>query len=289
MSHTPTNPIVSTVDVRGGSVHVEVRGQGPAVLLFGCPMDARSFVPLAEDLAADHTVITTDPRGFHRSTVEDRDLDVSPETLAADLGEILVGLDVGPVALFGSSGGAVAALALVVAHPELVHTVIAHEPPLEELLDDRDRLRAHTERMVQAHLAGDIDGAWQMFFDGADIVPSPTSPTSPTDDASQVEPDPQAVLDEHFFFAHTLRPTTWWQPDLAALRAAPTHLVIGVGEASTGQVCDRTSAALATALGRERAVFPGDHTGFVDLKESFAARLRGVLGRPPDDRQDTRP
>jgi hypothetical protein len=35
--------------------------------------------------------------------------------------------------------------------------------------------------------------------------------------------------------------------------------------------------ALATGLGVEPVIFPGDHTGFVDDPAGFAARLRAVL------------
>src|SRR5690606_32566690 len=44
----------------------------------------------------------------------------------------------GPVDLFASSGGAVTALALVAAHPEVLRTVVAHEPPLLSLLPDAE-------------------------------------------------------------------------------------------------------------------------------------------------------
>ena len=88
------------------------------------------------------------------------------------------------------------------------------------------------------------------------------------------------VADEHFQYAHMLRPTTRWRPDVAALRAAPTRVLVGIGEESTGQLCDRTSTALAAALGIEPTMFPGDHIGFAEDPEAFATRLREVLGEP---------
>src|SRR5690606_40738823 len=45
-------------------------------------------------------------------------------------------LGVGPVDVFGSSGGAVTGLAMVAAHPEDVRTLIAHEPPVLSLLPE---------------------------------------------------------------------------------------------------------------------------------------------------------
>jgi hypothetical protein len=89
--------------------------------------------------------------------------------------------------------------------------------------------------------------------------------------------DPQDVADVHFQYAHMLRPTTRWCPDLAALRSARTHVVVGIGEESGGQLCERTSIALATALGIEPTMFPGDHIGFAEDPGAFDTRLRAVL------------
>lgn len=266
-------PTVARLQVRDAELHYEVRGRGPLLVLVGCPMDAAAFALLAEQLATDHTVITTDPRGINRSTVADPGLDVTPELLAEDLSHLLSHLNAGPAAVFGSSGGAVSALALALAHPEQVHTVIAHEPPLDELLDDRDQLRVETEDIVATYLAGDIAGAWAKFLAQANIVL--------TEDEMSMgwpgEPDPQAVADELFFFAHTLRPTTWWHPDLQVLRTVSTRIVVGLGDASAGQSCERTSNALAAGLGITPTSFPGGHIGFVENPIEFAARLRTVL------------
>ena len=92
------------------------------------------------------------------------------------------------------------------------------------------------------------------------------------------ERDPQDVADERHFFLHEMRATTFWQPDIAALRSVPTRIVVGIGEQSRGQVCDLTSTALAALFGLEPTVFPGDHTGFVGDIAAFATKLRAVVG-----------
>lgn len=261
------------VAVDGATLHVEVRGEGPVVLVVGCPMHAGAFAPLAEGLAAGRLVVTTDPRGINRSSVVDRDGDVSPETLANDYRQILEHLGVDQVSLFGSSGGAVAALAFAQAYPELIHTVVAHEPPLEGLLDDHQQLRVNSDDMVECYLGGDVVGAWIRFFDGADIDMHPDGVA----DWINNRTDQQEIADEAFFFAHTLRPTSWWQPDVDALRAIASHIVIGVGVESVGQVCDRTANAIASLLDLTPTTFPGDHTGFVDHPGLFAQQLQNIL------------
>ncbi|HEY9412060.1 MAG TPA: alpha/beta hydrolase [Jiangellaceae bacterium] len=255
-------------------LYYEVRGDGPLVVLVGAPMDASSFAPAADLLAADHTVLTTDPRGINRSSVADQDQDSTPQQRADDLSRLLAHLDAGPATVFGSSGGAVSALALTQAHPEQVATVIAHEPPVGMLLEDRDRQRALTEDLVGTYLAGDVIGAWHTFFAQAGI----TVPDGLVEQLFGGDRDPQVVADERFWFAHELRGSTFWEPDLPALREVPARVVVGIGEESAGQYCDRTSTALAVALGIEPTMFPGDHTGFADDPASFATRLRAVLG-----------
>lgn len=281
MTTAPGSPAPSpsatarTLDVPGARLHYEVRGAGPLVVLVGAPMDATSFAPLADLLALDHTVLTTDPRGINRSPVDDPDRDSTPALRADDLSRLLTHLAADPAVVVGSSGGAVSALALVQAHPEQVHTVVAHEPPLNELLEDREQLNADADDIVTAYLSSGPAAAWAKFLADANITLS-------EDDAAewapvQSERDPQEVADERHFFLHEMLPTTCWQPDLAVLRSTSTRIVVGIGDKSRDQLCERTSTALAVALGIEPTMFPGGHIGFAEDPDAFAARLRSVL------------
>jgi pimeloyl-ACP methyl ester carboxylesterase len=272
MNRTPT-VTVDTLRVPDARLHYELRGSGPLVVLVAAPMDARSFAPLADRLATDHTVLTTDPRGINRSPVDDPGQDSTPEMRADDLARLIAHVDAGPAAVLGSSGGAVSVLALAQAYPERVHTVIAHEPPLIELLDDRERVHRQAEDVIATHLAGDYLGGWRKFMVMANIdIPEPV-----LQQMFGGPRDPQEIADNHYQHAHMFRPTTHWRPDVAGLRSVPTRVVVGIGEQSAGQICDRTSRALAEALGIAPTTFPGGHVGFVDAPAEFATRLRPLL------------
>ncbi len=277
MTPTTTAPATAaTLDVPGARLYYELRGEGPLMVLVGSPMGATFFAPLADLLAADHTVLTLDPRGINRSAVDDPNQDSTPRMRADDLSRLIAHLDTGPAVVVGSSGGAVSVLALAQAHPEEVRTVVAHEPPLEELLDDREQRRAATDDIIATYLCDGPAAAWTKFLAAADI----TMPEHDGDGGSPVAPaerDPQEVADEHFFFVHEMRPTARWEPDIAALRDGSPRIVVGIGDESAGQVCDRTSTALAAALGVEPTMFPGGHIGFVEDPDAFAARLRAIL------------
>jgi len=273
MAPTSLVPTARTLEVPGARLYYEVRGRGPLVVLVGAPMDARSFGPLADLLAGDYTVLTTDPRGINRSPVDDPSLDSTPEIRADDLSRLVASVDAGPAAVLGSSGGAVSALALIQAHPSLVSVVVAHEPPLIELLPDRAERHAGNEVVIARWLAGDYAGSWRAFLENADI----RLPEGVFEAVFGREPDAQAIADTTFQNTRMLRPTTRFRPDYAAVRAAGARVVVGIGEGSAGQVCDRTSRALAAELGIEPTLFPGGHTGFADDPAGFAARLRPVL------------
>lgn len=229
MTSTSTAPVTAaTLEVPGARLHYEVRGTGPLVALVAAPMDATSFEPLAELLAADYTVLTTDPRGINRSSVAEPDRDSTPEDRADDLSRLLAHLGVGPAAVLGSSGGAVTALAHAQAHPEQVHTVIAHEPPIYDLLDDRAERLTGLEDIIETYSSGDTAGAWGKFLANADI-------TMTEQELAAVFPgelDPQAAADERYGFLRMLRATCRWVPDINALRSGSPRIIVGIGEES---------------------------------------------------------
>src|SRR6478735_5616355 len=110
-------------------------GGRPPLFMIGQPMDASGFATLASYFP-DRTVITYDPRGLGRSVRKDGRVDNAPEVQAGDVHAVIQAVDAGPVEMFASSGGAVAAFALVAAHPDDVTTLVAHEPPLIPVLPD---------------------------------------------------------------------------------------------------------------------------------------------------------
>lgn len=272
MTRIPPAVTAATLDVPGAHLYYELRGTGPLLVLVGAPMDAAAFAPAAELLAADHTVLTTDPRGHRSSTLDDPTRDSTPELRAEDLARLITQVNAGPATVFGSSGGAVTALALAQARPDLATTVIAHEPPINALLADRDAHRAATEDIIAAYAAGDVLGAWRKFFASANI-PMPEEVLAHMFGPQR---DPQQMASERYWFAHEIRGTTTWEPDLLTLQAVPVRLVVGIGADSAGQFCDRTSRALAAALDVAPTMFPGGHTGFADDPATFAVRLREI-------------
>ncbi|WP_329396060.1 alpha/beta hydrolase [Streptomyces melanogenes] len=276
-----------TLDVPGARLYYEVRGSGPLLLVMGAPMDAGAFAPLADALASDHTVVTHDPRGISGSTLDDPEQDSTPELRADDVAALLDALGAETADVFGSSDGAVTGLALVARHPGRVGTLIAHEPPVTELLPDAAEQRAATEDIILTFHREGQPAAWRKFMANAgfDQPSDQGSGEGEADGIGRAEaaappvfaPSPRDIANGVRFFAHELRATTAHIPDIAALKAAPTRTVVGIGAASGALVTYRTSMALAERLAVRPVEFPGDHGGFLGQPVEFAEVVRRVL------------
>jgi pimeloyl-ACP methyl ester carboxylesterase len=267
-----SSPTSHWLEVPGARLYYEVQGAGPVLMLIGHPMDSSGFAPIAPLLAGDHTVVTYDPRGFGRSTIDDRDQDAKPDLLADDVRRVLEAVGDGPAQVFGSSGGAVTGLALVARHPDHVQTLVAHEPPVALLLPDAEDARAGMQDIYDTYRNSGIGAAWQRFFTFAGIDMPPQG-----EGAAREAPSARQVATSERFFGHGRFPITFYEPDLAALQAAPTRVVVAGGTTSRGQFAQRTAAALASRLGTPLVEFPGDHGGFAGEAQGFAAVLRRTL------------
>src|SRR5215468_3860678 len=258
----------------------------PPLLMIGQPMGASGFGALASHFA-DRTVVTYDPRGLGRSRRKDDRVDHVPGVQAGDVHAVIEALGAGPVEMFASSGGAVTALALVAAYPDDVTVLVAHEPPLIPVLPDSaeaERARAALRDIYEAK--GSNAGmaafiamtSWRGEFTDdyfAQPAPDPAAFGMPTDDDGSRD-DP--LLSDRSWAV------TSYRPDVDALAAAPTRIVVAVGEESLDTFTGRTTVATAELLGQQATVFPSHHGGFLGGEfgyagqpEAFARKLHDVL------------
>ena len=285
-----TEPETHKLDVPGAVLRYDVRESepagGPVLVMIGSPMGAAGFGTLATYFP-DRTIVTYDPRGVERSERTDPDIEVTPEVHAGDVRAVIDAVGGGPVDLFASSGGAVNALALVAAYPDLVRTLVAHEPPAASVLSEAtDALAACRAVHATYHRQGFGPGMAQFI-----ALISLRGPV-PTGFASQPAPDPAMFglpneddgTRDDLMLGSNIITVTHYRPDVAALRAAPTRIVLAAGADSDGELAHRGAEAVAELLGTSPVIFPSDHGGFLGGEygqtgepAAFAARLRDVL------------
>jgi len=285
-----------TLETTGADIAYDLHGAlptadgRPPLLMIGQPMTASGFDSLASHFA-DRTVVTYDPRGLGRSNRRDGRVDHSPTVQASDVHAVIETLGAGPVEMFASSGGAVAALALVATYPDDVLTLVAHEPPLIPVLPDAasaERARAGVRDAYEANGWGAGMAAfvamtsWHGEFTEEYFAQPAADPAAfgmPTeDDGSREDP----LLSDRSWAVSSYR------PDVEALAASPTRIVIAVAEESQDTFTGRTTEAVARLLGQQATVFPSHHGGFLGGEfgyagqpEAFARKLREVLSSKP--------
>jgi pimeloyl-ACP methyl ester carboxylesterase len=288
-----TEPKSGTLDVPGAVLHYDVRSNDsstdPVLLIIGSPMGAGGFVTLAGHFA-DRTVVTYDPRSSGRSQRTDGALVTTPDEHADDLHRLISALGAGPADIFASSGGAVNALALVARHPEQVRTLVAHEPPAFAELPDAENLLAVCADIHQTYERSGFGPAMAKFIALA-MYQGPV----PADYLARPAPDPAAfglpAEDDGSrrdpLVGQNMPSCPEYRHDFDALRAAPTRIVIGVGEDSGATVAARAAVAVAGRLGAPPVTFPGGHDGFLGGEyggmgkpDAFAAKLRETLSQP---------
>ena len=258
----------------------------PPLLMIGQPMTATGFATLASHFP-ERTVVTYDPRGLGRSTRKDGRVDNEPTVQADDVHAVIEALGAGPVEMFASSGGAVTALALVAAYPDDVTTLVAHEPPLIPVLPDAPAAERARAGVRDAYEAKGSNAGMAAF------IAMTSWPGEFTDEYfTRPTPDPAAFgmpsEDDGSRDDPLLSDRSWavtsYRPDIDALAAAPTRIVIAVGEESLNTFTGRTTVATAELLGQQATAFPSHHGGFLGGEfgypgqpEAFAHTLHEVL------------
>jgi pimeloyl-ACP methyl ester carboxylesterase len=292
---TTTQTATYSLDVPGATLAYDVRANDtstePVLLVIGSPMGAAGFGTLASHFT-DRTVVTYDPRGADRSQKTDPASPSTPREHADDLHRLIHALDAGPVDLFASSGGAVNALALVERHPEQVRTLVAHEPPLFQVLPDRDAAIAAASDIHATYMRSGFGAGMAKF-----IMLVQHKGLVPADWANQPAPDPAMfglpTQDDgtrtDALLGQNITSSTSYEPDFDALARASTRIVIAAGVESEGELANRGAHGVAERLGTTPVMFPSNHGGFLGGEygqagqpDAFAAKLRQVLSDRAD-------
>ncbi|GAA0297900.1 alpha/beta hydrolase [Streptomyces polychromogenes] len=279
MTTPTTTPTTGTLEVPGATLYYERRGSGPVLLLIpGGGADAGLYAGMAPALAAaGRTVVSYDPRGQSRSPLHGPAGDQRVEDWADDARRVLDLVSPGaPADVLGCSAGAVAALGLLARHPERVRRLVAHEPPLVEVLEDpapyrtlfaevRELTRTQGPGAGMAHMSQGLGGAPER----AEPVELPPE---------ILEMAPRMYANQPFFLEHVLVPFTSSAPDLRALKASADRLVLAAGEDSREiPALHGPAARLAELTTAPFARFPGGHVGCAEHPAPFAERLLETL------------
>ena len=269
---------VNKLAVPGATLHYEVTGSGPMLLLIpGGGTDAGVFDGIVGQLAADYTVVAYDPRGNSRSRYDGTPSDERIDRSAADALALIdeVSPDE-PAYVLGCSSGAITGLELITRYPDRVRLLVAHEPPCTEVLPDAADARAFFEDVYDTYKSDGLAAAEVLFMVGTGMDQDAMPPME------DLLPEYRELAERMqtnsaTFFEHKLLPFTRYQPDLDALKTVANRIVPAAGLESVEHLPARPIQVIAGHLGWPVVIFPGGHGGYSSHPVPFATHLAHLL------------
>lgn len=263
----------ATVETEGDELYVEIRGDGPALLMIpGGLGDAAFYEHAADVLAEDYQVISYDRRGNSRSTRAFPDsFDIAQQ--ARDAVAVIQAAGHDSAHVFGNSAGAVIAFELAAEHPDHVHTVVTHEPPSLQVLPDRDKWLSMFASVYRTSFVLDPATANLQFSLSLKAVPFSAFGHSPDGFGERTQ------ANQDFFIRHEMLPLVNYRPDTARIVANGVDIVVAAGQLTldTGDYYGRTAPVLAAELGHRAVVFPGHHLSYMDQPGEWSQTLHEIL------------
>ncbi|WP_192553362.1 alpha/beta fold hydrolase [Pseudomonas sp. IzPS59] len=161
------------IPVDGAEIHTRIGGKGPAVvLLHGFGDTGDMWVPLATDLAKDHTVVIPDLRGMGLSSIPDSGYD--KKTQAGDVRAVLASLGIEHSVVIGHDIGTMVAFAYASRYPQQTDRLVVMDAPVPGIAPWNDIVRSpmlwhfdfggpDMERLVAGRERIYLDRFWNEF------------------------------------------------------------------------------------------------------------------------------
>jgi pimeloyl-ACP methyl ester carboxylesterase len=266
---------MTILDVPGARLHYETHGSGPLIVMIpGASGTGDPFRQVAGHLAAHHTVVLYDRRGFSRSRLNGaQDYDRRLRTDADDVRRLIEHLGAGPATVFGGSSGAVVALEVLTRHPDTVGALVAFEPCAVRQLPEGQQWLDFFGQVYQLYRDSGVRPALDLFRERAFAASDRPVMARATERAIAEHGDANAV----YWFEHELRQYPAVDLDIDALTEHAGRILLAVGRESYGYPCCEVNRELSRTVGRDMVELPGGHLGCVTHPAEFAIQLERAL------------
>ncbi|KAL6250084.1 hypothetical protein RBB50_002385 [Rhinocladiella similis] len=267
----------NTLEVPGASLYYEVVGNGPLLLcISGGSGSADYWRPLANQLKDNFTVAIYDRRGFSRSYLSasvDQDYQHRIETDADDASAIIKHLspEGQQAEILANSSGAVVSLVLLLRHPDVVKTLVCHEPPALKVLPDWEDLTAKQLEIYQTYRQSGIPSALKKFAALYKVKDAEFPIFLASMDPCR---GPSIGQNSIYWFEREIPVYPLQDFDLQALEKYKDKLILAAGEDTDPSAPHyRANELLAKRCGKELVIVPGGHTGFATHPVQWASAL----------------
>lgn len=264
-----------SIEVPGATLYYKVKGSGPFVLIIqDGAADADGSDALATHLESDFTIVSYDRRGLSRSVLKPGAPPTDVSRHAEDASLVLAKVTSEPAFVFGVSIGALIGLDLVTTYPNQIRMLVAHEPPLKQLLppDELEKALHEQEEVEVAFRNEGVRAAMMKFLQlsGVDFGDSAA-------DAPAPQLSPHMADNLQFFLTNDAPAVRQYQIDVPLLEEVRSKVIPSAGETSTANLPNRCAARLAEQLRVDLAHFPGGHNAYGSRPRGVADELRSLL------------
>jgi pimeloyl-ACP methyl ester carboxylesterase len=266
--------VEQSIAVPGATLHYKMQGTGPVLLvLLGGDGDADSATQFVKKLAERFTVITHDRRGLSRSSIDDETREWSLRLHAEDAHHLLKSITDQPAYVFGTSIGALLGLELTMLHGEQVRVLVAHEPPLKQVLSSSEEIEAEQNQVqLEEAFQLNIGAAMRKFAEVAGI-----NLEDREEGAILSPPGAGRFANFSFFMAHDAPAVRMFSLPEESLFHHSHQIVAAAGTTSAGRMPHQCGLKLAERLGKKSVIFPGGHIGYLTHPRAFATQLIRTL------------
>ena len=259
----------------GARLYCRVAGNGPWLLMIhGAACDSDFYLALGERMSGRYRVILYDRRGYGRSEGGDekaQDSGTHFAQQASDAACVLRQLGAESAVALGCSYGALVALYLAHAYPDLVGRTLMHEPPAYTLMPDDtegwEQINGILRTIEQRKFIRALN-RFLLFLANA---------SAPSERPMTREEEDNFMRNGLYFIEHEF--AFGFDPDLPVpLLPRQTHPSFLRGANGAGTPLWQCAGRLAERQRCGVFDFPGDHNGARECPEAFAAALDRLLG-----------
>ena len=263
------------IEVPGAILHYKVSGSGPVLLIIqGGAADADGSDALASYLENDFTIVSYDRRGLSRSVLKPDTPIVDIHIHSEDASKVLARVTSKPAFVFGVSIGAVIGLELVATHTSQILLLVAHEPPLKQLLppDDYEKALREQEEIESTFRNEGVRAAMMKFLELSGINFGDREDDSPSPQLS-----PYMTENLQFFLKNDAPAVRKFEIDFSLLEDVRLQILPSTGETSSARWPNRCAVILSEKLGVDLVHFPGGHNAYGSRPRAVASELRTLL------------
>lgn len=268
--------------LEGATLRYHQVGEGPVLICIpGANGTGDIFMPLAQQLKDNFTVVAVDRRGYGESelteplpeSAADPDNRYRVKRDAQDIAELAKSLSDEPVYVLGSSSGAIVAMHVLKDHSDIIKRIAFHEPPINTFLPDASYWQDKNAEIIDIALNEGMPQAMKLFGETLKISQLDQEYMSKPAQSGNDAESKKIFEQMKGWFKYEIRQYTESDITIEDLAQYKDIITLLNGTDSKGSFPQEVNFFISESTGIDIVDIPGGHLGYVQKPEGFAEVL----------------